>query len=75
MSRSKKKSPCIKPCGGSNSKGKKYCNRIFRRKSKEKILQNKEPLYDLNEAINEWDLGCDGLARYIKNLDNKYLRK
>lgn len=75
MSKSYKKNPCIAHCCGSNSKGKRFCNCIFRRKSKDNMSQGKEPLYRLNEAINEWDLGCDGLARYVRNLDEKYLRK
>lgn len=75
MSRSRKKTPTIPSCCGSNSKGKTFCNRIFRKKSKARIRNGLEPLHNLNEAINQWDLGCDGLAIYRTNLDDKYLRK
>ena len=75
MSRSRKKNPCITPCCGSNSYGKKLCNKVFRRKSKYLLKSGKEPLHNLNEAMDQWDLGTDGLATYRTDLDETYMRK
>jgi len=75
MSRSRKKNPCITTCYGSNTYGKKICNKIFRHKSKYLIKIDKEPLHSLNEAMDEWDLGTDGLATYRTDLDETDMRK
>jgi hypothetical protein len=56
-------------------KVKEKCNRKFRKESKRRVALDEEPLYDLNEACNVYDFDRDGLARYINNLDDKYLRK
>lgn len=75
MSRSYKHSPFLPPCCGSNSKGKKICNRKFRRRSNQNIRSGLEPLYNMNEAMDSWDMGCDGLAFYRRDIEQKYLRK
>lgn len=75
MSRSRKKSPCVTYCGRTNKKSKRFCNRKFRRMSKVRLLGDREPLHNLNEAMGTYSFDTDGLARWHNNLETKYLRK
>ena len=75
MSRSRKHSPCITWCGRTNKKSKRFCKRKFRRKSKIRMLGEREPLYSLNEAMTTYSFNTDGLAIWHNNLDKKFLRK
>lgn len=75
MSRSYKKTPISTICGcKSQKKGKVCCNKYFRRISKIKLLQDKDPLFYKNEALNQWELGGDGKI-YWTNLDKNKLIK
>ena len=49
-------------CCKSQKKGKRFCNRKFRRKEHQLMAMGEfEKLpYNLNEAMEEWDLGGDG---------------
>ena len=75
MSRSRKHSPCITWCGRTNKISKRFCNRKFRRASKVRMLCDREPLHNLNEAMTTYSFNTDGLAMWHNNLDKKFLRK
>ena len=76
MSRSKAKHPKISwICYFSNKKDKRIANRLFRRLSKSKLKQGKDPLYRLRECSNTYNFDSDGLPHWVNGLDEKYLRK
>lgn len=75
MGKSYKKHPCIKWTGNSNKQDKRRANRKFRRLSKYLIKKGKEPKHLLKEVSNPWSFAGDGLARWINNLNVKFLRK
>lgn len=74
MSRSYKKHPFIAiVCYFSNKKDKTIANRLFRRISKKKIKEGKEPLYSLKECSDVYNFDSDGLARYFPKKYYNYL--
>ena len=76
MSRSKAKHTKISwICYFSNKKDKRIANRLFRRLSKSKLKQGKDPLYRLRECSDTYNFDSDGLPHWINGLDEKYLRK
>lgn len=73
MSRSYKKTNISSnTCAESEKDDKRRANRVFRRRSKEKIKNNKEPLYDINEISDPWLFAKDGKSR---TKDKRRLRK
>lgn len=63
-------------CGGSNKLDRTMANRLFRKRSKQKMKNGEEPLHSLNEVSDTWDFTTDGLAIYFGNeLEEKYMRK
>lgn len=65
MSKSIKHSPCIAiTTYKSNKRDKVEANRKMRRKSKQALAQDKEPIYRTREISDVWDFVSDGLARW-----------
>lgn len=74
MSRSFKKHPFTTiACYFSNKKDKVKANRLFRRISKLKLKQDKEPLHSIKEISDTWNFDSDGLAYYCPKEDYNYL--
>ena len=59
MSRSRKKTPIMGNCGGSEKQDKRFNNRKVRRRNKIRIAKQEEPL-DYNELTNPWSMSKDG---------------
>lgn len=75
MSRSYKKHPYVKPSCISNKKSKIVCHKLFRRISRMEIKRDGCPLYKMREKYDIWTSTCDGRARYLKDPEDKYMRK
>ncbi len=73
MARSLKRSPVVSYIGTSQKRGKRMCNRMFRRASKDALLRDKLLPIRLREVLDEWNLGGDGKHRL--NRDDKYYKK
>ena len=74
MSRIYKKHPFTTICCYfSNKKDKTIANRLFRRISKKKIKEGKDPLYSLRECSNTYNFDSDGLAFYFPKKYYNYL--
>lgn len=74
MSRSKKKTSILGIAGDSEKQDKRINNRMFRRREKVAIEQDKEPPYDMNEVRNVWSMAKDG-KYYVQNPKDKWMRK
>lgn len=78
MSRSRKKHPYIKICGGdSDKKARTIANRKLRRLNKVKLhLDLTDGVYKvLREVSDTWNFPSDGLAWYQSNCKPEWLRK
>ena len=65
MSRSFKRNPFMCYCiYVSNKKDKTVANRLFRKRSKQRLKQGEEPLHSLKEISDTWNFDSDGLAYY-----------
>jgi hypothetical protein len=75
MSRSRNKTPVIGYTTATSDKpGKKQANKRFRRKTKVELQQGKEIFAIHTRQTTAWDMPKDG-KHYVKDLDEKYLRK
>ncbi len=74
MSRSRKRIPIFTYIGHSNKISKRFCNRKFRKITKDRLLKSKDLPNKLNEVMTEWEFNGDG-KRYIKNAPKEYLGK
>lgn len=66
MSKSVKHSPCTTVATHKSNKADKIeANRKLRRKSKQALAQDKEPIYRTREISDVWDFSSDGLAYWV----------
>ena len=76
MGGSRKKSPCVSwVCCFSNKKDKRIANRIFRKLSKSRLLKGGDLPYRLREVSDTYSFSSDGLAHWVRDIDERYLRK
>ena len=68
MSRSRKKNSITGNTGASDKKAKRFANRMFRKRAKNKIKQEKfdECPINMNEVMTEWEFPKDGKKYYSK---------
>lgn len=67
MGKSVKHSPCIAVTTYKSNKASKVeANRKLRRKSKQAIVQGKEPIYRTREVSDVWNFDSDGLAYWVR---------
>ncbi len=59
----------------SEKEDKRKANRKFRRISKERIRNDLEPLYDLDEAVDKWSMSKDGSFYFDENKYPDLMRK
>ena len=79
MSRSRSKTKAIKLGGRrlSDKEDKRSTNRKFRRNTRQVLKKNEEGELpnSVKDVSDTWRFNSDGLAVYMKNLPEKYMRK
>jgi hypothetical protein len=76
MSRSRKKNPiCGNACAESDKRDKQIANRAFRRKSREALRNDTEPVVDIRQVSNICDFAKDGRHYISPENQERYMRK
>ena len=79
MSRSRSKTKAIKLGGRrlSDKEDKRSTNRKFRRNTRQALKKNEDSELpnSVKDVSDTWRFNSDGLAVYMKNLPEKYMRK